>query len=172
MQLIISGPMRPTVACQYICAVLGLRAPKADPDYLLERLRSGADQTELVQQGAGTRPGTERSHVEDTLTNSQATTCTITTVGVPENNSHLFNTHPYQLTAASCNAAQTISLQSPVCVCRGPFSRMLGHSGVGACLSVPTDSASGTRGAPHPLALAPCAPDCIVVPAKASGRGP
>ena len=30
-----------------------------DPDYLLERLRSGADQTELVQQGAGTRPGTK-----------------------------------------------------------------------------------------------------------------
>jgi len=28
-----------------------------DPDYLLERLRSGADQNELVQQGAGTRPG-------------------------------------------------------------------------------------------------------------------
>jgi hypothetical protein len=29
MQLILSGPMRPTIACQYICAVLGLRAPKA-----------------------------------------------------------------------------------------------------------------------------------------------
>jgi catechol 2,3-dioxygenase-like lactoylglutathione lyase family enzyme len=33
-----------------------------DPDYLLERLRSGADQTELVQQGAGTRPGTKAPH--------------------------------------------------------------------------------------------------------------
>jgi catechol 2,3-dioxygenase-like lactoylglutathione lyase family enzyme len=30
-----------------------------DPDYLLERLRSGADPTELLQQGAGTRPGTK-----------------------------------------------------------------------------------------------------------------
>jgi catechol 2,3-dioxygenase-like lactoylglutathione lyase family enzyme len=30
-----------------------------DPDYLLERIRSGADPTELLQQGAGTRPGTK-----------------------------------------------------------------------------------------------------------------
>jgi catechol 2,3-dioxygenase-like lactoylglutathione lyase family enzyme len=30
-----------------------------DHDYLLERLRSGADPTELLQQGAGTRPGTK-----------------------------------------------------------------------------------------------------------------
>jgi catechol 2,3-dioxygenase-like lactoylglutathione lyase family enzyme len=29
-----------------------------DPDYLLERLRSGAEPTELLGQGAGTRPGT------------------------------------------------------------------------------------------------------------------
>jgi len=29
-----------------------------DPDYLLERLRSGAEPTELLHQGAGTRPGT------------------------------------------------------------------------------------------------------------------
>lgn len=29
-----------------------------DPDYLLERLRTGADPAELLQQGAGTRPGT------------------------------------------------------------------------------------------------------------------
>ncbi len=29
-----------------------------DPDYLLERLRGGADLRELVKQGAGTRPGT------------------------------------------------------------------------------------------------------------------
>ncbi|SRX91922.1 VOC family protein [Mycobacterium shimoidei] len=29
-----------------------------DPDYLLERLRAGADPAELLQQGAGTRPGT------------------------------------------------------------------------------------------------------------------
>ena len=30
-----------------------------DPDYLLERLHSGADPAELLQQGAGTRPGTK-----------------------------------------------------------------------------------------------------------------
>ena len=30
-----------------------------DPDYLLERLRDGADLAELLQQGAGTRPGTK-----------------------------------------------------------------------------------------------------------------
>jgi catechol 2,3-dioxygenase-like lactoylglutathione lyase family enzyme len=30
-----------------------------DPDYLLERLRSGADPSELLRQGAGTRPGTK-----------------------------------------------------------------------------------------------------------------
>lgn len=30
-----------------------------DPDYLLERLRAGADPKELCQQGAGTRPGTD-----------------------------------------------------------------------------------------------------------------
>jgi catechol-2,3-dioxygenase len=30
-----------------------------DPDYLLQRLRSGADPTELRQQGAGLRPGTK-----------------------------------------------------------------------------------------------------------------
>lgn len=30
-----------------------------DPDYLLERLRSGADPAELRRQGAGTRPGTK-----------------------------------------------------------------------------------------------------------------
>ena len=29
-----------------------------DPDYLLERLRDGADLRELVKQGAGTRAGT------------------------------------------------------------------------------------------------------------------
>jgi hypothetical protein len=29
-----------------------------DPDYLLERLRSGAEPAELLHQGAGTRPGT------------------------------------------------------------------------------------------------------------------
>lgn len=29
-----------------------------DPDYLLERLRSGTDPAELLRQGAGTRPGT------------------------------------------------------------------------------------------------------------------
>lgn len=28
-----------------------------DPDYLRQRLRNGADPTELLQQGAGTRPG-------------------------------------------------------------------------------------------------------------------
>jgi hypothetical protein len=30
-----------------------------DADYLLERLRSGIDPAELLQQGAGTRPGAE-----------------------------------------------------------------------------------------------------------------
>jgi catechol 2,3-dioxygenase-like lactoylglutathione lyase family enzyme len=30
-----------------------------DPDYLLERLRGGADPKELLQQGAGTRPGSK-----------------------------------------------------------------------------------------------------------------
>jgi catechol 2,3-dioxygenase-like lactoylglutathione lyase family enzyme len=30
-----------------------------DPDYLLERLHAGTDPTELLRQGAGTRPGTK-----------------------------------------------------------------------------------------------------------------
>jgi hypothetical protein len=31
-----------------------------DPDYLLEQLRAGVDTTELLKQGAGTRPGTKQ----------------------------------------------------------------------------------------------------------------
>lgn len=39
-----------------------------DPDYLLERLRGGADATELLRQGAGTRPGAKSRANKRTLT--------------------------------------------------------------------------------------------------------
>ncbi|MEV2221865.1 VOC family protein [Nocardia vinacea] len=39
-----------------------------DPDYLLERLRSGDDPSTLLEQGAGTRPGTTSRSNKSTLT--------------------------------------------------------------------------------------------------------
>ena len=52
------------------CNLTGVRSPSCcwtarvvgvdfDPGYLLERLRSGEEATELLKQGAGTRPGTK-----------------------------------------------------------------------------------------------------------------
>ena len=38
-----------------------------DPGYLLERLRGGADEAELLRQGAGTRPGTTQAEGRRTL---------------------------------------------------------------------------------------------------------
>jgi catechol 2,3-dioxygenase-like lactoylglutathione lyase family enzyme len=39
-----------------------------DPDYLLERLRAGAEEAELLHRGAGTRPGTKQRANKRTLT--------------------------------------------------------------------------------------------------------
>ncbi len=39
-----------------------------DPDYLLERLRAGAADTELLKRGAGTRPGTKQRANKRTIT--------------------------------------------------------------------------------------------------------
>jgi catechol 2,3-dioxygenase-like lactoylglutathione lyase family enzyme len=46
---------------QYFCSSAFAENPigvNIDPDYLLERLRSGTEAKELLRQGAGTRPGT------------------------------------------------------------------------------------------------------------------
>ncbi len=39
-----------------------------DPDYLLERLRSGTGECELLRRGAGTRPGTKQRSNKRTIT--------------------------------------------------------------------------------------------------------
>ncbi|MHA3021845.1 VOC family protein [Mycobacterium sp. BMJ-28] len=39
-----------------------------DPDYLLERLRAGAEEAELLRRGAGTRPGTKQRSNKRTIT--------------------------------------------------------------------------------------------------------